>query len=114
MPDPTLVAAISLYGAPVAATLATSKVVRAGQDLAQGGLGDLVQGGAPAMREAWRSIEEPIGPLLGGWKDLSWPRLKILSPKPASGAVMVADDLDTFPDINIPYFCHSAVRKEGL
>ena len=50
MADPTLVAATSLYGAPVAATLATSKVVRAGQDLARGGLGDLVQGRAGDAR----------------------------------------------------------------
>ena len=111
MADPTLVAATSLYGAPVAATLATSKVVRAGQDLAQGGLGDLVQGGAPAMREAWRSIKELIGLLLGGWKGLSWPRLKILELNVASGAVMVAGDLDTFPEM---YLSHLVVRKEGL
>lgn len=63
------------------------------------------------MREAWRSIDEPIGPLLGGWKEFSWPILKILELDVASGAVMVAGDLDTFP---VMYLSHLAVRKEGL
>jgi hypothetical protein len=42
------------------------------------------------------------------------PRLKTVEPKPASGAVMVADNLDTFPEINIFYLCHPAVRKEEV
>ncbi len=100
IPDPTLVAVTSLHGAPVAVTLATSKVVRAGQDLTQGGLGDLVQGRAgeaPGMALNRRAHRPAAGRLEGS----------LLT----QAAVMVAGDLDTFPEI---YLSHPAVRKEGL
>jgi hypothetical protein len=109
MADPTLVAPTAPRCAPKAATLAAAKVVRACQKLAQARLGDLGE-----VRETWRSIEEPLGLLLDGWKDLSLPMLKTKEAKLASGAVMVAGDFHNFPEIHIPYISHFAVRKEGV
>jgi len=48
MAAPTLGSLTSRHYAPVAATLAARKVIRAGQNLAQAGSGDLVQGRAGA------------------------------------------------------------------
>jgi len=99
MADPTLVAPTAPRCAPGAATLAALKVVRACQNLAQAGLGDPGEG-----RQTWRSIEEPLGLLPPGCKDLSWPMLKTMEPKPASGAVMVAGDLNNFRRSTFPTF----------
>ena len=37
----------------------------------------------------------------------------MVEPQTASDAVMVAADLDAFPEINLTYLSHPVVRKEG-
>jgi hypothetical protein len=93
-----MVAPISLLGAPGPATITALKIVQTGQDLAQGGGNDLLQGLAGRTRQASGAIGPPMD----------------LQPKLASGAVMVASDLDPGPEINIPPRGHLAVRKEAV
>jgi hypothetical protein len=92
----------------VATRLAALQIVQAGQNLDQAGFGEVRKGEGP---ERLRSIEEPIDLLPDGCKDLFLPMLKILEPNVASGAVIDADELDTFPEM---YLSHPAVRKEGV
>jgi predicted O-methyltransferase YrrM len=40
---------------------------------------------------------------LDGWKHLYLPCLKLLEPKLAPGALVIADDVDLFPDALAPY-----------
>jgi hypothetical protein len=49
---------------------------------------------------------------LDGWKGLYLPVLKLLEVKLRPGAVIVADDLDIFPDLMRPYLEH--VRHPGF
>lgn len=93
-----MVASISLLCAPVSATITALMIVQTGQDLAQGGLDHLLQGLAGRRRQASRPIDAPMD----------------LQPKLASGAVMMAGDLDPCPEINIFHRGHLAVRKEGV
>lgn len=110
----TLMAPTSSHCALVAAILAASKVFRACQNLAQARIGDLVKGHAGETHDPLHSIKEPMDLVLDGWQDLPWPRLKIPALKLASGAALVTDDLDTFPELHIPNLVHSAIRKEGV
>jgi predicted O-methyltransferase YrrM len=109
-----MAAPTSLLYAPVAATITARKTVQTWENLAQDGLGDLVEVRAGHRRQALRAIEAPLDLQPEGWQDLYLPILKILEPKLASGAVMAAGDLDTCPEINIPHRVHLAIRKEGV
>jgi predicted O-methyltransferase YrrM len=43
---------------------------------------------------------------LDGWKKLYLPVLKLLEPALAPGALVVADDLDLFPEVHKPYLAY--------
>lgn len=83
---------------PRAAVITALKIVQTGQDLAPGGLDHLLQGLAGRTCQALRAMDAPGD----------------LQPKLASGAGMVAGDLDPCPEINIFHRGHLAVRKEGV
>jgi len=60
------------------------------------------------------ALEQPIGLLFNGWKHLLLPRPKSPEQKPGFGAVMVADDSHTFPEMHLLCLTHPGVRKEGV
>ena len=75
--------------------LSEHKVNAAQANLIGAGLADRVTVLPGDARETLRDVEGPIDlVLLDGWKDLCLPVLKLLEPKLAPGALIVADDID--------------------
>jgi predicted O-methyltransferase YrrM len=50
---------------------------------------------------------------LDGWKKLYLPVLRLLEPALTSGAVVVADDLDLFPEVHKPYLAYVRNPENG-
>jgi predicted O-methyltransferase YrrM len=74
-----------------------AKVTAARANLYQAGLGGVVTILAGDARDSLADVAGPIGlVLLDGWKDLCLPVLRLLEPRLAPGALVVADDI-TFP-----------------
>jgi predicted O-methyltransferase YrrM len=84
-------------GRVIGTELNAAKVTAARANLYQAGLGGVVTILAGDARETLADIPGPIGlVLLDGWKDLCLPVLRLLEPRLAPGALVVADDI-TFP-----------------
>jgi predicted O-methyltransferase YrrM len=72
-----------------------AKVTAARANLDEAGLGDQVTILAGDALDTLADIPGPIGlVLLDGWKDLCLPVLRLLEPRLASGALIVADDIN--------------------
>jgi predicted O-methyltransferase YrrM len=79
--------------------LSSKKVAAAGANLAAAGLAGPVTILPGDARQTLADIPGPVGlVLLDGWKDLCLPVLRLLEPKLAPGALVVADDI-TFPSM---------------
>jgi predicted O-methyltransferase YrrM len=77
----------------------TAKFAAARANLDEAGLGGLVTILAGDARDTLAGIPGPIGlVLLDGWKDLCLPVLRLLEPRLAPGALVVADDI-TLPSM---------------
>ncbi|ALG08905.1 O-methyltransferase [Kibdelosporangium phytohabitans] len=82
-----------VYGSEMSAT----KLDAARLNIKEAGLGAHATILAGDARETFEAIEGPIGfVLLDGWKELTGDVLRLLEPKLAPGALVVADDI-TFP-----------------
>jgi predicted O-methyltransferase YrrM len=80
-------------GRVVSTELNAAKVARAGANLAEAGLADVVTILAGDARETLADLPGPVGfVLLDGWKNLYLPLLRQLEPRLAAGALVVADD----------------------
>ena len=80
-------------GHVVSTELHAAKVARARANLAEAGLADLVTIIEGDARETLADLPGPVGfVLLDGWKDLYLPVLRLLEPRLAPGALVVADD----------------------
>ena len=74
--------------------MSTAKIAAARTNLDEAGLSDVVTILAGDARDTLAGIPGPIGLLLlDGWKDLCLPVLRLLEPRLASGALVVADDI---------------------
>ena len=60
------------------------------------------------------SVTASIYLLPGNWQDLSSVMLQIPEPKPASGAMIIANNFKTCPELHLRCRSHPPVRKEGL
>jgi len=79
--------------------LSATKITAAQANLAEAGLASLVTLLAGDARQTLAAIPGPIGlVLLDGWKDLCLPILRLLEPRLAPGALVVADDI-TLPSM---------------
>jgi len=79
--------------------LSAAKITAAQANLAEAGLASLVTLLAGDARQTLAAIPGPIGlVLLDGWKDLCLPILRLLEPRLAPGALVVADDI-TLPSM---------------
>jgi predicted O-methyltransferase YrrM len=88
------------------------KAERAGRYIADAGLADLVDLRVGDALETLQDIEDGVAlAFLDGWKDLYLPFLRKLEPALRPGALVVADDLDLFPDQLRDYL--SYVRDAG-
>ena len=80
-------------GRVVSTELNEAKVARARANLAEAGLADVVTILAGDARETLAGLPGPVGfVLLDGWKGLYLPVLRLLEPRLAAGALVVADD----------------------
>ena len=80
-------------GHVVSTELHAAKVARARANLAEAGLAGLVTIVEGDARETLADLPGPVGfVLLDGWKDLYLPVLRLLEPRLAAGALVVADD----------------------
>jgi predicted O-methyltransferase YrrM len=91
-------------GRLIATELDDSKAARARQNLNEAGLDDLVEIRAGDAFATLRDGPETIDfLLLDGWKEAYLAMLKLLEPRLAPAAVVVADDLNIAPESLAPY-----------
>ncbi|HVY66338.1 MAG TPA: class I SAM-dependent methyltransferase [Gammaproteobacteria bacterium] len=94
-------------GTVVTTELHAGKIARARDYLAAAGLADLVDFRAGDALETLKDIESGVSlAFLDGWKELYLPFLRMLEPALAPGALVVADDLDLFPDALRDYLAY--------
>ena len=80
-------------GRVVSTELHPAKVARARANLAEAGLADLVTILEGDARQTLADLPGPVGfVLLDGWKNLYLPVLRLLEPRLAPGALVLADD----------------------
>jgi predicted O-methyltransferase YrrM len=101
-------------GRVVATELNAEKVKRARRHLDEAGLGDLVEIRAGDALVTLRDLEGPIDLLLlDGWKNLYLPVLQLLESRLHPGTLIVADDLDIFPEAHLPYLGYVRCPENG-
>src|SRR5271169_1358119 len=94
-------------GRVVSTELNAAKVARARANLAEAGLADLVTILEGDARETLASLPGPVGfLLLDGWKGLYLPVLRLLEPRLAPGALVVADDTVSMADQMTDYLSY--------
>jgi len=94
-------------GKVVTTELNSGKVQKARESLRAAGLLDYVDLREGDALETLRDVAGGVTLLfLDGWKKLYLPMLKLLEPALESGAVVVADDLDLFPEVHKPYLAY--------
>jgi len=91
-------------GLVVGSELESGKVARAYEHLAEAGLAKYAEIRAG---DALHTLRDPGGAIdllfLDGWKELTLDVLLLVLPSIRPGAVVMADDLDLFPDLLAPY-----------
>jgi predicted O-methyltransferase YrrM len=91
-------------GRVITTELTPDKARRARQNLEEAGLADLVDIRQGDALLTLRDLEDPVDLLLlDGWKNLYLPVLQRVEPRLRPGAVVIADDLDVFPEAHKPY-----------
>ncbi len=91
-------------GRVITTELAATKAAAARANLAEAGLGDLVDVRVGDAFETLRDLPGPIDLLLlDGWNQLYLPLLRVLEPRLASGALVVADDVTLFAEESRSY-----------
>jgi predicted O-methyltransferase YrrM len=91
-------------GRIITTELLASKADRARQFIDEAGLSDLVDLRVGDALQTLRGLERDVGLLfLDGAKDLYVPVLKLLEPALRSGALVIGDDIDLFPDALAAY-----------
>jgi predicted O-methyltransferase YrrM len=101
-------------GHVVSTELSAEKARKAGEHLAEAGVRDYVD---LRVGDALQTLAELNGGadfvLLDGWKNLYLPVLKLVEPKLAQRALVVADDLDLFPEVHKPYLDYVRSQANG-
>ncbi len=91
-------------GRVITTELHAGKAARAREYLGEAGLLDLVDLRVGDALETLKDLPRDVALVfLDGWKHLYLPCLKLLEPKLSPGALVVADDIDLFPDALKPY-----------
>ena len=102
-------------GVVIGSEIEKGKVARARAHLEEAGLGEFVE-----IREgdAQQTLRDPGGSvdlaLLDGWKDLYLPILESLAPHLRAGAVVLADNIETFPKALAPYVAFVSDPRNGF
>jgi len=99
-------------GTVITTELHSGKAQKARENLRSAGLLDYVDLRQGDALETLRDVADGVTLLfLDGWKKLYLPVLKLLEPALEPGAMVVADDLDLFPEVHKPYLAY--VRNPG-
>lgn len=86
------------------------KVRQARKNLSDAGLNQYVEIREGNALQTLAHLDKPIDCLfLDGWKELYLPLLKLLEPRLRNGTLIIADDLNIFPEVMKPYLEY--VRK---
>jgi len=94
-------------GRVITTELEPTKIQRAKENLREAKLLDHVEIREGDATKTLAKIEGEIDLVfLDGWKDLYLPVLKVIEPRLATGALVVADDLDIMPEALKPYLKH--------
>jgi predicted O-methyltransferase YrrM len=102
-------------GTVIGSELEPSKRERALANVAEAGLGDLVDVKLGDALETLKDVPAPIDfVLLDGWKDLYLPVLKMMEPKLRPGAVVLADNIKTFRRSLAPYVDYVQSGRNGF
>jgi predicted O-methyltransferase YrrM len=83
------------------------KAAKARQHISEAGLLDVVDLRVGDALESLKNITQDVSIVfLDGWKDLYLPVLHLIEPAMRPGALVVADDLDLFPEVLEPYLAY--------
>jgi predicted O-methyltransferase YrrM len=94
-------------GSVITTELHPGKAQRARESLRAAGLHDYVDFREGDALETLRGVARGVTFLfLDGWKKLYLPVLKLVEPALEPGALVVADDLDLFPEVHKPYLAY--------
>ena len=101
-------------GRVVTTELHTGKANRAREYLREARLLELVDLRVGDALETLEDVTPGVSfVFLDGWKNLYLPCLKLLEPKLKSGALVIGDDIDLFPDALKPYLDYVRDAKGG-
>jgi predicted O-methyltransferase YrrM len=90
------------------------KAERARSYIAAAGLADLVELRVGDALETLKDVTSGVAmAFLDGWKDLYLPFLRRLEPALQPGGIVVADDLDLFPDVLREYLAYVRDPRHG-
>jgi predicted O-methyltransferase YrrM len=99
-------------GRVISTELNATKAQRAREHLAEAGLADVVDVVTGDALETFTQLTGPVGfVLLDGWKELYLDVLRVLEPRLSPGALVVADDTESFARVLADYL--SYVRDEA-
>jgi predicted O-methyltransferase YrrM len=102
-------------GIAIGSEIEPDKAERARAHLAESGLADHAEIRLGDARETLVDVPAPVDlVLLDGWKELYLPVLALLAPKLRRGAVVLADNIDTFPTTLAPYVAHMQSGRNGF
>lgn len=102
-------------GTVIGSELEPTKRERAVANIAEAGLGDIVDVKLGDALETLKDVPAPVDfLLLDGWKDLYLPVLKMMEPKLRPGAVVLADNIKTFRKSLAPYVDYMQNGRNGF
>jgi predicted O-methyltransferase YrrM len=101
-------------GRVIASELNAKKVKAARRNLYEAGLGDFVEIREGDALTTLRELEGAVDLLfLDGWKDMYLPVLQLVEPHLRSGSIVIADDLDIYPEVHRPYLEYVRCPENG-
>jgi len=101
-------------GRVVTTEMNTAKARQAAKNFQEAGLLSFIDIREGDARETLRNVDGPVDfVLLDGWKNLYLPVLKVIESKLRPGALIVADDLDIFPEAHKPYLSYVRSPENG-
>jgi predicted O-methyltransferase YrrM len=102
-------------GLVIGSEIEEGKIAAARANLEEAGLAEYAEIRAGDAQE---TLRDPGGTvdmvLLDGWKDLYLPIIEILQPHLRQGAVVLADNIKTFPKALAPYVAHMRDLRNGF
>ena len=94
-------------GTVITTEINTGKARRASEYIREAGLSDLVDLRVGDALQTLKDLKRDTSVVfLDGWKELYLPVLRLLEPALQPGALVIADDLDLFPDALRPYLAY--------